>query len=174
MSSHLLKTIRFDGSDTHAYPLAAAPDEWAISGAFAFSARPADDIKGKVKQAFANGFLGLSSFGYATFAAVSPMSRNEREAVVDRLAQHLMDVYQPPSQSEARRAAIEEVAFIEELVAGSLVNTLFCVSREVGPDGQITELFRKLERRIDGGPIYLAEDGPSSSVHHPQEPSTND
>ncbi|MGI9386569.1 MAG: DUF6505 family protein, partial [Methyloligellaceae bacterium] len=32
-----LRTIRFDESDDHVFDRAAAPDEWAVSGAFAFA-----------------------------------------------------------------------------------------------------------------------------------------
>ncbi len=157
MTSRFLKTIRFDASDTFAFPLAAEPDEWAISGGFAFSNLEADELTGKVKQAFANGFLGLTSFGRATVASVANITPDEREQVIDRLARHFMDVYGAPDMKKARRAAIDEVTFAEELVADSLINTLFCVSRSLDEDDQIVESFRKLERRIDGGPIYLGE-----------------
>ena len=158
MTTRFLKTIRFDASDTFAFPLAAEPDEWAISGGFAFADLGREDLTGKVRQAFANGFLGLASFGYTTFTSVANMTPEERGQVVDRLAQHLIDVYGAPSLDEARAAANGEVAFIEDLVDGCLINTLFCVSRTFDADGQIVESFRKLERRIDGGPIYLGEE----------------
>jgi hypothetical protein len=52
----LLKTIRFDASDERVFELAAMPEEWAVSGAFAFAGLGADAIAGKTRQAFANGF----------------------------------------------------------------------------------------------------------------------
>ncbi|MFY0612389.1 MAG: hypothetical protein JXQ99_12730 [Hyphomicrobiaceae bacterium] len=158
MTGRFLKTIRFDASDTFAFPLAAEPDEWAISGGFAFADIEPDDLKGKVRQAFANGFLGLASFGHTTFAAVANITEAEREQVIDRLTQHFIDVYGAPNVAEARAAANGEVAFVEDLVQDSLINTLFCVSRTLNDDGQIVEAFRKLERRIDGGPIYFGEE----------------
>jgi hypothetical protein len=157
MSSLFLKTIRFDASDNFAFPLAAEPDEWAISGGFAFADAEPQQLKGKPKQAFANGFLGLSSYGHATFTSVANITSDEREAIVKRLAQHFVDGYGAPSIADARDAAVGEVQFIEELVADCLINTLFCVSRSFDDDGQIVEAFRKLEHRIDGGPIYIGE-----------------
>ena len=158
MTARFLKTIRFDASDTFAFPLAAEPDEWAISGGFAFADLAPDEIKGKTRQAFANGFLGLTSFGHATFASVANITATEREYVIDRLARHFIDVYGAPDLNEARAAATGEVEFIEDLVKDSLINTLFCVSRSLDDDGRIVEDFRKLERRIDGGPIYFGEE----------------
>src|SRR5262249_15189795 len=55
----LLKTIRFDASDERVFDLAAAPDEWAVSGALAFAGAAPNSLTGKSRQAFANGFLGL-------------------------------------------------------------------------------------------------------------------
>lgn len=158
MTARFLKTIRFDASDTFAFPLAAEPDEWAISGGFAFADLEPGEVTGKAKQAFANGFLGLTSFGHATFTSVANMTDAERETITDRLARHFVDAYGAPDMAEARAAAAGEVAFIEDLVRDSLINTLFCVSRAFDDDGQIVESFRKLERRIDGGPIYLGEE----------------
>jgi hypothetical protein len=165
MNRRFLKTIRFDASDTFAFPLAAEPDEWAISGAFAFNDLPAEELKGKTRQAFANGFLGLTSFGHATFASVANMTDAEHAALVDRLARHFIDSYGAPDMDAARQAALEETVFISDLVDGCLINTLFCVSRSIDDDGRIVESFRKLERRIDGGPIYLApEDNPDQKA----------
>ncbi|MFT5509004.1 MAG: hypothetical protein ACI89J_002081 [Hyphomicrobiaceae bacterium] len=158
MTDRFLKTIRFDASDTFAFPLPAAPDEWAISGGFAFADLEADELTGKTRQAFANGLLGLTSFGRTTFTAVANITADEREHVIDRLARHLIDVYGAPDMNEARTAAAGEIAFIDDLVKDTVINTLFCVSRSLDDDGQIVENFRKLERRIDGGPIYLGEE----------------
>ena len=43
----------------------------AVSGAFAFSNLAEGDLTGKLRQEFANGWLGLESFGRATFIAVT-------------------------------------------------------------------------------------------------------
>ena len=166
--SRFLKTIRFDASDTFAFPLAAEAGEWAVSGGFAFADIPAAELAGKTRQALANGFLGLTSFGHATFTSVASMTGVEREAVIGRLARHFIVVYGAPDPGTAREAAGAEVAFVEDLVADCLINTLFCVTRERDGDGRITESFRKLERRVDGGPIYLglAETGQREPSGH--------
>ncbi len=158
MIARFLRTIRFDASDTFAFPLAAEPGEWAVSGGFAFADLAPDELKGKIRQAFTNGFLGLTSYGHTTFTCVASITATEREQVIDRLARHFIDVYGAPGLNEARAAAVGEVEFIEDLVKDSLINTLFCVSRSLDNDGQIVEAFRKLERRIDGGPIYFGEE----------------
>jgi len=155
MSARFLKTIRFDASDTFAFPVAAEPDEWAISGGFAFTDIEPEALAGKAKQAFANGFLGLTSFGHTTFAAVANISQAEHRDTIERLARHFVDAYGAPDMAAARIAAVDEIAFIQDLVKDCLINTLFCVQRSFDDDGQIVEAFRKLERRIDGGPIYL-------------------
>ena len=43
----LLKTIRFDASDERVFELAAAPEEWAVSGAFAFADLAPEAVAGK-------------------------------------------------------------------------------------------------------------------------------
>lgn len=167
MSGLFLKTIRFDASDAFAFPLAAEPDEWAVSGAFAFANANPGELDGKARQAFANGFLGLSSFGFATIAAVAHMNAGQREDVVDRLARHFIDAHAAPGMAEARDAARAEVEFIEDLVKDSLINTLFAVSRTFDDQGRIIEHFRRLERRVTEGPIFLGPDSaddPAGSV----------
>ncbi|MBU2531684.1 MAG: hypothetical protein KKB37_03000, partial [Alphaproteobacteria bacterium] len=155
MTGRFLKTLRFDASDTFAFPVTAEPGEWAVSCGFTFAGLDPQEIKGKTRQAFANGFLGVESFGYATFAAVATMTDRDRDAIVARLARHFVDAYGAPALDQATAAAREEVAFIEDLVKDSMINSLFCIQRSFDEEGQIVEAFRKLERRIDGGPIYL-------------------
>ena len=58
MTTRFLKTIRFDASDTFAFPLAAEPDEWAISGGFAFADLNREELTGKIRQAFVDYQLG--------------------------------------------------------------------------------------------------------------------
>ena len=41
------RTIRLDASDEHVFERAAAPDEWAVSGAFAFAQLASEDLRGK-------------------------------------------------------------------------------------------------------------------------------
>lgn len=136
-----LRTVRFDASDDHVFARAARPDEWAVSGAFEFADAPVDALVGKARQAFANGFLGLSSFGRSTFALVGDIQAEDRAAIEVVLARHFVDAYGAPDLATARPAACEEVAFIMDLCAGKPVNTVFTVRRELR-DGDIHEEFR--------------------------------
>jgi hypothetical protein len=137
------RTIRLDASDEHVFERAAAPEEWAVSGAFAFADAPPEMLRGKAAQAFARGFLGTASFGWSTLVAVAEIEPIELEAVIEALAHHFVDRYGAPSIAAARTAAEAEAAF-----AGSLcehkVNTLIAVERTFGPDG-IVERFRTIE-----------------------------
>jgi len=137
------RTIRLDATDERVFERAAGPDEWAVSGAFAFAAAPSEGLRGKAAQAFARGFLGTQSFGWSTLVAVAEISPAELEAVIEALAHHLAERYGAPSLADARRAAEAEAAF-----AGSLcehkVNTLIAVVRSFGSEG-IVERFRTIE-----------------------------
>ncbi|MEL7153848.1 MAG: DUF6505 family protein, partial [Pseudomonadota bacterium] len=73
----LARTIRFDESDDNVFERTAQPDEWAVSGAFEFSNWSQDDLTGKARQAFSNGWLGLETFGRSTFVAVSEITDAE-------------------------------------------------------------------------------------------------
>ena len=137
------RTIRLDASDEHVFERAAAPEEWAVSGAFAFADTAPEALRGKSAQAFARGFLGTRSFGWSTLVAVAEIKPFELEAVIAALAHHFVDRYGAPSIAAARPAAEAEAAF-----AGSLcehkINTLIAVERSFGPDG-IVERFRTIE-----------------------------
>ena len=137
------RTIRLDASDEHVFERAAAPEEWAVSGAFAFADTPPETLRGKAAQAFARGFLGTHSFGWSTLVAVAEIKPAELEAVIEALAQHFVDRYGAPSIAAARPAAEAEAAFAGSLCEHRL-NTLLAVERTFGPDG-IVERFRTIE-----------------------------
>lgn len=145
-----LQAIRFDDSDSHVFQRAAAPGEWAVSGAFAFGGLEEAKLEGKTRQAFANGFLGLSSFGRCTVAAVAEMDGDEQAGAEAALARHLVEAYGAPDTETAAPAAREEIAFIADLCADAPVNTLFAVSRSFADDGQIHEQFRIVQPPSDG------------------------
>ncbi len=83
-------TVRLDESDTRIFERAAEAGEWAIPGSFVFSNLNADDLTGKIKQAFASGFLGLGSFGWSTLVRVSEMPDAEYETLTNSLAMHFV------------------------------------------------------------------------------------
>jgi hypothetical protein len=140
-----LKTIRFDTSDDNVFENAAPGDEWAVSGGFEFSAIPREKLAGKTRQAFANAFLGTSSFGRSTFASVADIEQDELEQVERALAAHFVESYGAPDEAAALPAAREETSFIRDLCRGSLINTVFTVRRYFDDDGEIREEFRTIQ-----------------------------
>jgi len=149
----LLRTIRFDASDERVFELAADPEEWAVSGAFAFAQFSPAEITGKAKQAFANGFLGVASFGRSTFATVAEATPPDLEGIEQALARHFVAAYAAPSLEAALPAAKEEAAFAADLAREALINTVFTVRRTWGPDGRIKEEFRTI-RPPTGAPQH--------------------
>lgn len=139
----LLRTLRFDDSDTRVFERAAEEGEWAVPGGFAFADDTAETLVGKRRQAFANGFLGLGDFGRSTFVAVASADTEQRAAAVDALAAHFAERYGAPSVEEARPAAEAELAFAAELAADFAVGTVLAVNRELTDDG-VRESFRRV------------------------------
>lgn len=140
-----LKTIRFDASDDHVYESAAAPDEWAVSGAFAFADLSSEEVKGKMKQAFANGFLSLETFGRSTFASVAECNDDDLEDIESSMAKHFVEIYGAPDAAAALSAVREETRFILDLCEEPLINTIFTVRRTFDADAQIKEEFRTIQ-----------------------------
>lgn len=139
-----LRTIRFDISDDRIFDMAAGPDEWAVPGGFAFSQLRDGEASGKLRQAFANGFLGLTSFGRSTFTTVSEISADDLDAVAAALAQHFVDVYGAPDLAAALPAAGEEVDFVADLCKDAPINTVFTLRRYFDDKGEIREEFRTI------------------------------
>ncbi len=146
----LLRVIVFDGSDARIFERAALPDEWAVSGAFAFAHLSPEHLTGKTRQAFANGFLGLPSLGRATFVSVGEATAKDRASLLEALASHFVDEWGAPDRETALEAAREEVQFAADLAQGLANNTLLTVSRTFEDDGQIREAFRAIDARPDG------------------------
>ena len=94
----LLRTIRLDASDGFVFARAAAPGEWAVSGAFAFAHVDIQKLTGKARAAFRSGFLGIESLGWSTLVEVVEASETERDAAVERLARQLVDHFGAPDR----------------------------------------------------------------------------
>ena len=131
----LARAVHMDDSDRNVYFSPARTGEWCLSGGFEFSDWTQADLTGKARQAFANGWLGLETFGRVTFVAITPIEEPEFNALVDRLAQHFVDVYGAPSVEAARSVAAEELAYMAELCAEHDENTLLAVQRELAEEG---------------------------------------
>jgi hypothetical protein len=145
----LLRVIVFDGSDGRVFERAAVADEWAISGAFAFAMVPAEALVAKTRQAFANGFLGLPSFGRSTFVSVGEATAADHLALVERLADHLLGDWGAPDREAALAAARDEVAFAADLARDLAINTLLTVRRSLDEAGHIHEEFRSIASSAD-------------------------
>jgi hypothetical protein len=160
----LPRTIRLDPSDTFVFERAAEPGEWAVSGAFVFWNRDPETLDQKQRVALRSGLLGIDSFGWSTLAIVTEASAAERQAMVERLAAHLMEKFGAPDVSAARRAAEEEVAFAASL-CDHPAQTLLAVQRSVEA-GEIRERFRTLKpRKAAAGADRLHAHAPAFTFH---------
>jgi hypothetical protein len=142
----LPRTIRLDASDTAVFERAAEPGEWAVAGGFAFLDAAPEQLTGKRRQAFANGFLGTNSYGWSTFVTVASADEAAVEAMVDGLARLFVEAHGAPSLEAARPVARQEVDFMDELCRAHPVNTLLAIERVIDADGGIRERFRVIER----------------------------
>lgn len=146
---HMLRTLRFDATDERVFERAAAADEWAVAGGFAFSDDTAETLTGKRLQAFRSGFLGLSSFGWSTFVAVAVIEPETLEELAVRLARHFVEHYGAPDVAAALPVARDELAFALSLAEPHAPNTVLAVERELSEEG-VRERFRTV-RPPSGG-----------------------
>lgn len=140
----VLRTIRFDASDDNVFINAATPGELAVSGAFAFAGMDPQDIRGKTRQAFANGWLSLPGLGRATFVTITEATDDEVAGAATALVELLLNDYGAPSAEDARQAAEDEIGYALELASGKPVNTLLTVHRTMGDQGGIHEEVREI------------------------------
>jgi hypothetical protein len=130
---------------------AAAPGEWAVSGAFMFAHADPDELDGKVRAAFRGGFLGVPSLGWSTLAQIVEAGADDRSALVALLANELHAHLGAPDLAAARAAAEEEVAFAASL-CDQPRDTLIAVRRTFD-GGEMREEFRTLRPRGRGKPM---------------------
>jgi hypothetical protein len=140
----LLKTIRFDASDGHVFPAAAEAGEWAVSGACLFDGIGADALTGKLRQAFANGFLGTASLGHATLVTAATADAGVADAIVEALAQAFVARLGAPGENAARAVARAEVEHAAALARDLAPGRVLAVSRRMEEDGAIRETFREI------------------------------
>ena len=139
------KTIRFDKSDLNIFPLASEEGELAIVGTFNFYNLKQDDLKGKVKQAFSNGFMGCTTFGYSTLVSLVNIKEKELQELKTNLGKFLIDNFGAPSKEMAEEAANEEINFMLDLCKNHEIGSLLSLSRTWETDG-IKEKFRNLPK----------------------------
>lgn len=151
---NLARAIHFDESDTLVFHNPARTGEWAVSGGFEFSNWSQGDLVGKARQAFANGWLGLETFGRVTFVAVTKLEASEYQLLIDLLAQHFVDIYGAPWLEAARAVARDEIGHMIELCEGHDPNTLLSVVRELSDTG-VAEAFRVIAPPKPGWIFWL-------------------
>ncbi|MDJ0827265.1 MAG: DUF6505 family protein [Rhodobacter sp.] len=147
--SQFARVIRLDDSDLNVFEPAAEIGEWAVSGAFAFADVSEAELTGKTRQSFANGWLGLDSFGRSTFVAVAPITGPELTALTDALAAHFVARYGAPSLEAAMPVAEAEIRQMQEMCDDHAPNTLMVVERTLEDVG-IRERFRVIKPRDAG------------------------
>ena len=137
----LARAIHFDESDQRVFHSPAQTGEWCISGGFEFSDWSEADLDGKARQAFANGWLGLTTFGRVTFVAVTQIEEAESETLAQALAQHFVHFYGAPTVEAALNVARQEISHMVDLCDEHDPNTLLTVARELG-DAGVHESYR--------------------------------
>lgn len=145
----LARAIHFDESDQRVYHSPARTGEWCVPGGFEFSNWSEADLTGKARQAFANGWLGVETFGRVTFVAVTQVEQAEIDTLARALAQHFVDVYGAPDAEAALPVAIEEIMQMVELCEEHAANTLLTVARDL-TDAGVRESFRAIEPQDAG------------------------
>ena len=143
---NLARAIHFDDSDGRVYHSPARTGEWCIPGGFEFSDWTEADLVGRAAQSFATGWLGLETFGRATFVAVTRIEPAEREALTEALADHFVAMHGAPDRAAAWPVAAQELAAMAELCDGVEPGRVMAVSRSLGAAG-VTEAFRILAPR---------------------------
>ena len=146
---NLARAIHFDESDMNVFHSPARTGEWCIAGGFEFSNWTDADLVGKARQAFANGWLGIETFGRATFVAVTPIERVEFDALAERLAGHFVEIYGAPSAAAALPVAYEELQQMVQLCDDHPSNILLTVARTLTEAG-VKESFRYIEPQDAG------------------------
>jgi len=157
---NLARAIHLDESDTLVFHRPARTGEWVISGGFEFSNWDQGDLTGKARQAFANGWLGLDSFGRVTFAAVTQIEEAEYQTLLDNLAQHFMTIYGAPDLQAARKVALDELQHMVEMCEGQDANTILTVARDLSEAG-VNEAYRIIPSR-EAELIQITGDGCNS------------
>jgi len=139
------RTIHFDKSDLNIFPIASEEGELAVVGTFNFYNMEQKDLKGKIRQAFTNGFMGCKTFGYSTLISLVNVTEEDLEKLKDDLGQYLIDKYGAPNKEIASKAASEEINLMLELCRDHETGSLLSISREWTEQG-IKEKYRNLPK----------------------------
>mgnify|MGYP007046914791 CR=1 FL=1 len=105
----LAKTIQLDVSDRLVFDRPAEVGEWAIAGTFSFVDGDPSGWSNKQQLAFRSAWLGIGSFGNATFVQVTDISRDDYEQAIESLAAYLAEDFNAPNPAAASQAARQEI-----------------------------------------------------------------
>lgn len=161
----LARAIHFDESDRNVFHSPARTGEWCIPGGFEFSNWSEADLTGKARQAFANGWLGVETFGRVTFVAVTQIEPAEFDALKTALAAHFVEMYGAPSIEAAAQVAEDELRHMAELCDTQDLNTLLTVAREL-TDAGVKESFRIIESPDAGLDQFAIHGSLDDDPHH--------
>jgi len=141
------RTVQFDISDKNTFPVVAEPEEWALTGTFAFADSEPQQLSNKEQLAFRNGWLGIGSFGFSTFVVVAEITQDQFETVISRIAGHLFEHYEAPDMLAAAKAARIEADYAANLCHHPL-ETILAIDREFTEEG-IRERVRVISKQTD-------------------------
>ena len=141
------RTVQLDVSDKNTFPLAAQPEEWALTGTFAFVNAEPHQLSNKEQLAFRNGWLGVNSFGRSTFVVVAEICHDQFEAMVSRIARHIFELYGAPDMLAAAEAGRSEANYTADLCDHPL-ETMLGINREFTEKG-IKERIRVISKQSE-------------------------
>lgn len=142
----LLRAIRLDASDERVFPAAAGEGEWLVTGTPLWAGVDPEILDPKARLAFAQGFLGIASFGFASLAAAGPIEPAELERLRLLLADRLVERAGAPDRSAALAAASELLEDALTLARDLAPGALLAIERRRDPrTGELRERIRRLE-----------------------------
>lgn len=141
----LLRAVRLDASDDRVFPRTAAAGEWLVVASGLLADRFAGSSDAKERLAFTQGFLGIETLGFATFAQPAPLGE-PLGTLADRLAGRLLAEAGAPDRTAALAAAETLLAESAELARGLPEGSLLAVERSLDPrSGGLRERLRRIE-----------------------------
>ena len=129
----LARTLHLDISDSKVFLRTADSGEWAITGTFSFSDIDLNIISTKERLAFREGWLGMTSFGRATFVVVQNISIEDYDQILCNLSKYLLQKYGAPGMPEALEAAKVELKDMQN-ICNHPEGTLLAIKREMYAD----------------------------------------
>ena len=138
------RIIHLDPSDARVFDPPAEPGEPALPGSFAFTDTDPESLGNKARRAFHHGWLGIGSFGRATFVQIGEIDEAGFEDVVEQLTVHFVAHYGAPNREAAHPVARAQAEDAVELCTGA-PGTLLSIERDMTEQG-LSERVRAIHR----------------------------